>query len=140
MVFTWSITILNLFLFLRKIKLFKDTKYTKEIDKAVNQSEFISKYRKADKTCKAAFDLFKIIYAKFARNLALDDLGFGGVYIGGGIAPKNRDIFDSQFVKEFESNYMLSYVLKKIPVYLITNENIGLIGAGFAGTRLMKLS
>ena len=43
-------------------------------------------------------------------------------------------------VKEFESNYMLSYVLKKIPVYLITNENIGLIGAGFAGARLMKLS
>lgn len=127
----------NIYLFLRKSRKFNETKYTKEIDKAKNQPELISKYRKADKTCKAAFDIFKIIYARFAKNFALDALAYGGVYIAGGIAPKNRDIFDKNFINAFEDNYKLPYVLKKIPVYIITNTNIGLIGAGFVGAKLL---
>ncbi len=127
----------NIYLFLRKSGKFKETKFTKEIDKSKYQPELISKYRKVDKTCKATFDVFKIIYAKFAKNFALDVLAYGGVYIAGGIAPKNKDIFDRNFVKKFEENYKLPYVLKKIPIYLITNHNIGLIGAGFVGAKFL---
>ena len=129
--------IVNIYQFLKHIKKFKETKYTKEIDKSKNQPELISKYRKADKTCKATFEMFKAIYARFAQNFALDSLAFGGVYIAGGIAPKNRDIFDKDFVKAFEQNYKLPYVLKKIPIYLILNYNVGLLGAGFAGARFL---
>ena len=126
----------NIYLFLRKIKKYPSTKYTKEVDKAKDKPELISKYRKYDKTCKEVFKIFKLFYARFAKNFALDSLPLGGVYIAGGISPKNEDIFDSKFVREFEKNHKMHHVLKKIPIYLITNTNVGLLGAGFVASRI----
>ena len=125
----------NIYSFLRKSKKFPATKYAKEIDTSRNNPILISKYRKIDKTCKAAFEIFKKIYARFAKGFALDALAYGGVYIAGGIAMKNPDIFNKDFANEFQNNYKLSYVLRKIPVYLIKNQNIGLLGAGFFGAK-----
>lgn len=127
----------NIYLFLRKNKKFSATKYTKEIDKSKMQPELISKYRKIDRTCMAVFEIFKANYAGFARNFALDCLALGGVYIAGGIAPKNSDIFDKSFVKIFEESHKMGHILKKIPIYLILDYNAGLLGAGFAGGRLL---
>ncbi len=123
----------NIYLFLRKTKKFKETCYTKKIDETNSPPELISKYRRVDATCKATFEIFKLVYARFARNFALDSLSWGGAYIAGGIAPKNRDIFDNKFVKTFLQSYKLSDVLKKVPIYLVLNYNVGLLGAGFAG-------
>ena len=128
----------NIYLFLRKNKKFKETRYTKGIDKSKNKPELISQYRKIDKTCKSVFEIFKTIYAVFARNFALDCLPEGGIYIAGGIAPRNGDIFDTNFIKIFENNRKLAFVLKKIPIYLILNYDVGLMGAGFAGARFLK--
>ena len=127
----------NIYLFLRKNKKFKAAKYTKEIDKSKSKPELISKYRKADKTCKETFEIFKIAYAGFAKNMALDGLALGGVYIAGGIAPKNREIFDKSFVKIFEESLKMGHILKRMPIYLILNYDVGLLGAGFAGSRLL---
>lgn len=127
----------NIYLFLRKYKKYPETKYTKEIDKAAGKPSLISRYRKMDRTCKYTFQIFKKIYARFARNFALDCLAYGGVYIAGGIAPKNKDIFDEEFVKIFENNYKLVNILKKIPIYLILNYNVGLLGAGLAATKFL---
>ena len=120
----------NIYLFLRKTGKFKETIYTREIGESKNQPELISKYRKIDPTCRATFKIFKIIYAKFAKNFALDALPFGGVYVAGGIAQKNKEIFDREFVRIFRQNYKIKEVLKKIPIYLIPNYNVGLLGAG----------
>ena len=128
----------SIYLFLRKNGKINPTKYTKEIGESKNQAELISKYRKTDKTCMEAFKLFKTFYARFARNFALDVLPYGGVYIAGGIAPKNTDIFDSEFVKIFEQNCKFAHILKKIPIYLVLNSNVGLLGAGFAGAKLIN--
>jgi len=128
----------NIYLFLRKRRKFKETNYTKEIDKSSAKPELISKYRRIDGTCKATFKIFKIAYASFAKNFAIDSLAYGGVYIAGGIAPKNKDMFDSEFIKVFEQNYKHSEVLRKIPVYLILNYNVSLLGAGLAGAILLK--
>lgn len=128
----------NIYMFLRKNKKFPETACTKEIDKAQNQPELISKYRKIDKTCSAAFGIFKAAYARFAKNFALDCLALGGVYIAGGIAPKNKDIFDSDFVKTFERNYKVAGILKKMPIYLVLDCNVGLLGAGFACARFLR--
>ena len=38
----------------------------------------------------------------------------------------------------FGQNNKLSHVLNKIPVYLVLNLNVGLIGAGAAGADMMK--
>ena len=127
----------NIYAFLRRGKRFEETVFTKEIDKSKNKPELISKYRKVDKTCKETFGIFKIAYAKFAKNMALDALALGGVYIAGGIAPKNTDIFDREFIKIFEESHKMRHVLRKIPVYLITNCDVGLLGAGFAGAKFL---
>ncbi len=121
--------------FLKNIKKFSDTKFTKEIEKKLSP-ESISKYRKTDKTSKAAFNVFKKAYAKFARNCALDAMAFCGVCIAGGIAPRNKDLFDKDFIKEFEKSGKMRGVLKKIPVYLVLNLNVGLLGAGLAGAKI----
>ena len=128
----------NIYLFLRKNRKFKETNYTKEIDKSKNKPEVVSKYRKIDRTCSDTFRIFKIIYAVFARNFALDCLPEGGIYIAGGIAPRNRDIFDRNYIKIFENNHKLAFVLKRIPIYLISNYNVGLLGVGFAGAKFLK--
>jgi len=128
----------NIYLFLRKMKRFKETRYTEEIDKCKGLPETISKYRKADKTCRAVFEIFKSFYARFARNSAIDALAYGGVYIAGGIAQKNSSIFDAKFVKSFEDNPKFRSTLRKIPIYLISENKVGLLGAGFAGAKLFK--
>lgn len=122
----------DIYLFLRKQRKFKETKYTKSIDNSNQKPELISKYRNVDNTCKATFEIFKEYYARFAKNCALDTLAYGGVYITGKIAVNNSNIFDPKFVQYFEQNYKLAYILKKIPIYLILNYNVGLLGAAFA--------
>ena len=130
--------IINIFNFIRNGKRFKETACTKEISRSKIKPELISKYRKIDSTCRETFRIFKKIYAGFARNFALDALPYGGIYIAGGIAPKNKEIFDKEFVKMFRQNNKLSHVLKKIPVYLLLNSNVGLMGAGIAGADMLK--
>lgn len=127
----------NIYYFLRQKSKSKN-RIAEGIDNSKNKPELISKYRKTDGICKATFDIFKNAYARFAKNMALDSLAFGGVYIAGGIAPKNKEIFDKEFVKIFEESHKMRKVLKKIPVYLISNYNLGLLGAGFAGARFLN--
>jgi len=85
-----------------------------------------------------SFEIFKSFYARFARNSAIDALAYGGVYIAGGIAQKNSSIFDAKFVKSFEDNPKFRSTLRKIPIYLISENKVGLLGAGFAGAKLFK--
>ncbi|MBI4440073.1 glucokinase [Candidatus Woesearchaeota archaeon] len=92
----------------------------------------ISKTRKTDYCSRKAFDIFLKFYARCARNFALDVLPFGGLYIAGGIAIKNPDIFSRKFTNEFCNNAAFGRLLSAIPVYLITNYDISLKGAAFA--------
>ena len=128
----------NIYSFLRKKGEISPTRYTKEIDMNGKKPELISRYRKIDATCRKTFEIFKNEYSKFAANCALDALPYCGIYIAGGIAPKNADIFDAGFVKKFESYHERPDVLRKIPIYLIMNCNAGLLGAGFAAARFLK--
>lgn len=116
----------------------KPAAHAKEINKAKNKPELISEYRKADEACKKTFELFAGAYAKFARNCAVDIMPYGGIYIAGGIAQKNQDIFSKNFIKIFEGNEKMKSMLKHIPIYLITNENAGLLGSAFAGAKLLR--
>ena len=128
--------LINIYLFRRKNKEFEKTEYTIEIDKSKHKPELISKFKNYDTTCKLVFQIFIKILARFAKNFALDCLPFGGIYIAGGIAHKNREIFDEYFIKIFEDNYKHKEVLKSIPIYLIINNDVGLLGSGFLATRI----
>ncbi|MEK6942638.1 MAG: glucokinase [Nanoarchaeota archaeon] len=119
----------NIYYYLRKTK---SSKYSKEIDSSSNKPAIISKHRKTDAVCRETFEIFTKAYAIFARNFALDCIPFGGIYIAGGIAFRNQDIFNSEFVKGFENNKTYKKMLKRMPIYLVNNAHIGLLGAGFA--------
>lgn len=85
---------------------------------------------KGDPLARRAFEIFVDCYGAEAGNLALKVLATGGVYISGGIAAKNIERFtDGRFVAAFKSKGRLEPVLNAIPIFLIVNPNVGLIGA-----------
>lgn len=80
--------------------------------------------------CRQAIDLFARAYASEAANLAATALATGGLYIGGGIAPKLLDVLrDASFLRTFTTNPNLHDLLKRIPVRVILEEDASLIGA-----------
>jgi glucokinase len=83
-----------------------------------------------DPRARHAFGIFVDIYGAEAGNMALRVLARGGVFLAGGIAAKNRDWFtDGRFLEAFLRKGRFRDVLEKVPVDLITNEEVGLIGA-----------
>lgn len=123
----------GIYLFLRKTKKYSDTKYIKEIDSADEKAPLISKYKNLDDTCRDTFRLFAQYYARCAKNYALETLPSGGLYIAGGIAAKNKEIFSSNdFIHEFENAYRRADLLKTIPIYVILNYDVSLYGTCYA--------
>jgi len=126
----------SIYLFLRKLRKYSLTKYTNEIDKSKDKAALIMNYKGKDTTCKETFNLYVKFYARCAKNFALESLARGGLYITGGIASKNKEIFtDKVFIKEFEKVNKQPQILKQIPIYLITNQKIGLYGAAYAAIK-----
>ena len=84
-------------------------------------------------------ELFIEVLADTASNMSLLTLPTGGIYLLGGIsvtiAPfmKESDLFMKFFVDKD-----LSFILKNIPIYLIKNDNIGMIGATEAARRILE--
>lgn len=118
---------------LKKLQQFDSTIYTKEIDGSQDKAKLISKYREKDETCRETFRLFTRFYARCAKNFVLDVMATGGLYITGGIASKNKEIFKSkEFLDEFENVYRRSDLLKKIPIYIVINYDASLYGACLA--------
>ncbi|WP_295365642.1 glucokinase [Succinivibrio sp.] len=84
-----------------------------------------------DPDCKETVDMFCKLMGSFGGNLALNILAKGGVYIAGGIVPRFIDYFKkSEFRSEFESKGRFNHALNKIPVYVISQGDAGLLGAG----------
>jgi len=74
--------------------------------------------------------VFCEVMGAVAGNLALTLGARGGVYIAGGIVPRFHEFFImSQFRQRFEDKGRFNKYLQSIPVYLVTRDNIGLLGA-----------
>lgn len=80
--------------------------------------------------CTLAIDTFVSIYGAEAGNLALKVLATGGVFLGGGIAPKIIDKLRSPvFLESFTDKGRMKKLLGKIPVKVILNDKAALLGA-----------
>jgi glucokinase len=80
--------------------------------------------------CIKALDLFVSLYGAEAGNLALKALATGGVYVGGGIAPKILGkLTDGTFMKAFVEKGRYSSLMSRIPVRVMINEKAALLGA-----------
>ncbi|HUL24098.1 MAG TPA: glucokinase [Thermodesulfobacteriota bacterium] len=94
---------------------------------------------KKSKLCSLALDLFTSIYGAAAGNLALQVMAIGGIYIGGGIAPKIIwKLKDGAFMKAFKDKGRLSHIVAHIPVRVILNEKTALLGAASRAANLLK--
>ncbi len=52
------------------------------------------------------------------------------IYLAGGIAPKIiKKLRDGSFIKEFKKSCKMEKILKEAGIFVIVNENAGLIGA-----------
>jgi len=77
-----------------------------------------------------AIDLFASIYGAEAGNLALKIMATGGIYLGGGIAPKMLPkLAGPLFMEGFLSKGRMQHLLEAIPVKVITNDKVALLGA-----------
>ena len=86
--------------------------------------------------CAEALRMFVSAYGAEAGNLALRGLALGGVYVGGGIAPKILPMMQSDiFMAAFRDKGEMSALVAKVPVKVILNAEAGLLGgAVFAQT------
>jgi glucokinase len=80
--------------------------------------------------CMQALDLFVALYGAEAGNLALKVMATGGVFVGGGIAPKIIEkLKDATFMQAFTAKGRLQPLLETIPVHVILNDQTALYGA-----------
>jgi glucokinase len=101
----------------------------------------ISKFSQVgDANCLKAMDMFSAVYGAEAGNLALQIVATGGVYVTGGIGPKNlAKITDGTFRQAYLHKGRFSHLVGEIPVRMVTNKNVGLIGAAAAALELEQL-
>jgi glucokinase len=91
-----------------------------------------------DPVCVETMDFFTHNYGAEAGNLALKMLALGGVYIGGGIAPKILSKMQSPlFLEAFTHKGRLSPLLKATPVYVILNDKTALQGAAWYAAHMV---
>ena len=87
-----------------------------------------------DTVAARALDRFVSIYGGEAGNLALKVLATGGVFVGGGIAPKILPrLLDGTFFGAFCDKGRFAPLLAKIPIRVVTNDRCALLGAARAG-------
>ena len=80
--------------------------------------------------CRSALELFASFYGAEAGNLALKLMATGGVYLGGGIAPKIISILkEPVFMNAFTAKGRMRPLLEDIPVRVIMNAKTALLGA-----------
>ena len=85
---------------------------------------------KTDALCEQAFDVFFEILGQVAGDIALAIGANNGVFISGGICQRYPELLsDSKFRHGFENKGRQSHLQKKVPTWLITHRNPGLLGA-----------
>ena len=83
-----------------------------------------------DRLCSRALDMFLAAYGAAAGNLALIGTAVGGVYIGGGIAPKILPrLTAGPFVGAFLDKGRFAAYLRRIPVWVVLNDRTATLGA-----------
>ncbi len=91
-----------------------------------------------DPLCLETLRLFAEIYGAEAGNLALKSMSLGGLYIGGGIAPKILPFIREHFMTSFVAKGRFESMLQKMEVKVAMNPETALLGAAhFAADKLL---
>ena len=134
----------NIYEFLREVRGIDEPAWLAERISTEDPNAVITELALAAKSeiCEKALDMFVSAYGSEAGNLALKLLSVGGVYIGGGIAPRILEkLKDGTFMKAFTDKGRLSQLLINMPVRVILESRAALAGAAaYAEARAAELS
>lgn len=120
----------SLYDFVVAAKLAPDDPETRRRFAAESHGAVISSRVKEDPAAAKALSLFVSAYGAEAGNLALKVLPTGGLYIAGGIAARLVDQLDwTAFMHSFCDKGRMSQLLKTVPVSVVREQNVGLLGA-----------
>jgi len=103
-----------------------------QIPQGADRSAMVSKcaLKENDPLCMETLRLFSEIYGAEAGNLALKTLSLGGIYIGGGIAPKILPIMtNDHFLNGFATKGRFEDLLRGMQVRISLNTETALLGA-----------
>ena len=85
---------------------------------------------------KETIAMFMSIYGAQAGNFALTALPYGGVYIGGGIAPKLIETLEgSNFLSAFKQKGRMNALMDAFPIHVIMDAQVGVKGAAVFSCR-----
>ncbi len=112
---------------------------TGRTEKSVDPAATIAKaaLEKSDRLSEQTLQMFVEAYGAEAGNLALKLLPYGGLYVAGGIAAKILPLMkEGQFLRAFGQKGRVSPLLERVPVHVVLNPQVGLIGAAICASRL----
>lgn len=118
----------NIYNYLVDVKRTKTTLLEKPTSRVISQKAL----KKECPACEKALQIFVELYGAEAGNTALRFFALGGVFIGGGIAPKNLEAFKTPtFMTAFISKGRMKNLLSTIPVKILLKEETALLGAAY---------
>jgi glucokinase len=126
--------IYTLYQFLKENNFAKESLKMKNIPKDTDKSAFITQcaLEDNDPLSLETLNLFVKIYGAEAGNLALKSMSLGGVYIGGGIAPKILPILQNgYFMDNFIAKGRFKGMLQNMEVKVSLNQKTALLGAAY---------
>lgn len=121
----------------------ESAKVRSRLDQTPTKGAVISEFGLADQDllCAKTLEMFISAYGAEAGNLALKSLPYGGLYLAGGIAAKLGDkMHEPTFIKSFLDKGRMQPLLENIPVSIILNPKVGLMGAVYYAQKTMKAS
>ncbi len=134
----------NIYEFLREVRGLDEPTWLAERIASEDPNAVITELALAAKSeiCEKALDMFVSAYGAEAGNLALKILSVGGLYVGGGIAPRILEkLKDGIFMKSFTDKGRLSQLLVNMPVRIILESRAALMGAAaYAEARAAEIS
>jgi glucokinase len=134
----------NVYTFLRDQKHMEEPAWLRQLMEAEDPNAVIGEVGEEGKSelCAKSLEMFAASYGAEAGNMVLKVLAAGGMYLGGGIAPKMlKTMRGGAFMQAFTDKGRLSEVLIHTPVRIILESRAALMGAAaYAEARAAEIS
>jgi len=134
----------NIYSFLRDDKGMEEPAWLKERMESEDPNAVIGEVGEdgSNELCARTLEIFASAYGAEAGNLALKILANGGIYLGGGIAPKIlKTMRNGVFMQAFTDKGRMKHLLETMPVRVILESRAALLGAAaYAEERAAEIS
>lgn len=134
----------NIYAFLRDVKGLEEPKWLRDRMAAEDPNAVIGQLGESGESelCARTLDIFVSAYGAEVGNMALKVLATGGMYMGGGIAPKIlTKMKDGAFMQAYLDKGRMEGILQYMPVRIILESRCALLGAAaYAEARAAEIS